>query len=107
MAYRVLIVDDQKMQRIALETSLSENPDYQIVDSIGNEKLIFIYLALPLNHVGGLMNGFSFLSQRPVTIGIQRIPVGILLPPAKIILYLFDRRKRHHPAVKDAGPPEL
>ena len=36
MAYRVLIVDDQKMQRIALETSLSENPDYQIVDSIGN-----------------------------------------------------------------------
>lgn len=39
MAYRVLIVDDQKMQRIALETSLSDNPDYQIVDSIGNAEM--------------------------------------------------------------------
>ena len=39
MAYKVLIVDDQKMQRIALETSLSENPDYQIVDSIGNAEM--------------------------------------------------------------------
>ena len=39
MAYNILIVDDQKMQRIALQSSLSENPDYHVVDAIGNAEL--------------------------------------------------------------------
>ncbi len=39
MAHNILIVDDQKMQRIALQSSLAQNPEYQIVDSIGTAEM--------------------------------------------------------------------
>lgn len=39
MAYRVLIVDDQRMQRIALETFLQGSEDYVVVESLTSAEL--------------------------------------------------------------------
>lgn len=39
MAYRVLIVDDQKMQRVALETFLQASEDFVVVKTLPNAEL--------------------------------------------------------------------
>lgn len=39
MAYRVLIVDDQKMQRKALEAFLKESELFEVVETLGSAEL--------------------------------------------------------------------
>ena len=79
MAHNILIVDDQKMQRIALATSLSENPDFHIVDSIGTAEM-----------------AINFAESKPIDL----IIMDIVMTAGINGIEAAARIKRDHPQIK-------
>ena len=79
MAYNILIVDDQKMQRIALQSSLSQNPEYHIVDSIGTAEM-----------------AVQFADSKPIDL----IIMDIVMTAGINGLEAASRIKKEHPGIK-------
>ncbi len=79
MTHNILIVDDQKMQRIALQTSLSENPDYHVVDSIGTAEM-----------------AINFADSKPIDL----IIMDIVMTAGINGIEAASRIKRDHPEIK-------
>ena len=79
MAYNILIVDDQKMQRIALQSSLAQNPEYHIVDSIGTAEM-----------------AVQFADSKPIDL----IIMDIVMTAGINGLEAAGRIKKEHPGIK-------
>lgn len=79
MAYNILIVDDQKMQRIALQSSLAQNPEYHIVDSIGTAEM-----------------AVQFADSKPIDL----IIMDIVMTAGINGLEAASRIKKDHPGIK-------
>lgn len=79
MAYNILIVDDQKMQRIALQSSLAQNPEYHIVDSIGTAEM-----------------AVQFADSKPIDL----IIMDIVMTAGINGLEAASRIKKEHPGIK-------
>ena len=82
MAYRVLIVDDQKMQRIALEALLQDSEDFVILETLSSAEL-----AVPFCQVNAVD---LVIMDIVMTVGISGIEatarIKSLKPKTKVIL---------------------